>query len=156
MPVERQKRLGNPGRRPLPTTVIATVADEIPDPPKHLLSAGKRVWIQVNTFASAWVQNLDLELLTLACEIADDRERLKRTLKQDGHFQKIPIMTSKGDVVGEEIKVHPARKELRAQDMAYMKALGLLGLTPGDRARLKLTEIQGANELDAWLQTHAT
>ena len=156
MPIERAVKLDNPNRRPLPTNVIATNYPAIPDPPKHLLSHGKVVWVQVQTFAANWVQALDVELLTMACEIADDRERLKRVLKKDGHFQKIPIMTSRGDVVGEEIKVHPARKELRAQDAAYVKMLGLLGLTPSDRARLKLTEIQGANELDQWLTKHAS
>lgn len=154
MPIERAIKLDNPNHKTLPTTVVPTVALDIPEPPKHLLSAGKRVWIQVQTFASSWVQELDTELLKMACEVADDRERLKRVLKQDGHFQKIPIMTSRGDIVGEEIKVHPARKELRAQDAAYIKMLALLGLTPSDRARLKLTEVQGANEFDVWIKNN--
>jgi hypothetical protein len=52
----------------------------------------------------------------MACKVADDVARLERVLKRDGHFQKIPIVTSRGDIVGEEIKIQPARRELRAQN----------------------------------------
>lgn len=61
-------------------------------------------------------------------------------------------MTARGDIVGEEIKIHPARKELRAQDAAYLRLLSVLGLTPTDRSRLKLTEAQAENEFDKWLK----
>lgn len=153
VPAERKARLGNPGKRPIPQAVAIIEVNDFLEPPKHLQTSGKRVWCQVNRFASTWVnQDLDTEVLTVACEIADDRERLKRILKKDGHFQRIPIMTARGDIVGEEIKIHPARKELRAQDAAYLRLLSVLGLTPTDRSRLKLTEAQAENEFDKWLK----
>lgn len=83
VPAERKARLGNPGKRPIPQAVAVIETTDILEPPKHLLSSGKRVWVQVNRFASTWVnKDLDTEVLTVACEVADDRERLKRILKK--------------------------------------------------------------------------
>ncbi len=127
----------------------------LPDAPKHLLATGKRLWTTVHQFAGTWVsKDIDVPLLLVACEIADDRERLKRVLKTEGHFQKIPIQNARGDVIGNEVKVHPARRELRMQDANYVRVLGMLGLTPTDRSRLKLTEILSENEFDKWQKQH--
>ena len=153
MPIERARKLGNPTRRPLPAPVEIEVVAQIPDAPKHLLTAGKRLWGTVHTFASRWVDGkLDMTVLLMACELADDRERMKRRLKIEGHFQKIPLSNAKGEIIGEEIKVHPARRELRADDAMLLKMLAVLGLTPTDRSRLKLTEAQAENEFDKWLK----
>ncbi len=156
MAIERAKRLGNPSRRPLPEPLEIVEVLETPEPPRQLLSVGKIVWNQVHRFAGTWVnQDLDVQVLTMACEIADDRERLKRVLKKDGHFQRIPIQNSMGDIIGYEIKIHPARRELRAQDASYLRLLSVLGLTPSDRSRLKLTEAQAENEFDKWLKANS-
>lgn len=156
MAIERAKRLGNPSRRPLPKPLEIVEDLNTPEPPRQLLSTGKIVWNQVHRFAGVWVnQDLDVQVLTMACEIADDRERLKRVLKKDGHFQRIPIQNSMGDVIGHEIKIHPARRELRAQDASYLRLLSVLGLTPSDRSRLKLTEAQAENEFDKWLKANS-
>lgn len=156
MPPERARRLGNPNHKAkeaLAVPAVVEVAGPVPAAPPNLLVAGKRLWSSVHQFAGQWVNpQLDVSILLVACEIADDRERLKRTLKRDGHFQKIPLSNSRGEIIGSEIKVHPARKELRAQDAAFHRVLGSLGLTPADRARLKLTEVQAENEFDKWLK----
>ena len=153
VPIERQIRLGNPGKRALPTPLAAVEKVDYPKPPAYLLRSGRELWIKAHRFASTWInENLDVEVLKMACEVADDRARLKRVLKKDGYYQHIPIMTSRGDVVGEEIKSHPATKELYAQNGAYLRLLSVLGLTPTDRSRLKLTEAQAENEFDKWLK----
>lgn len=158
-PPERAKRLGNPNHRPLPKTAEVIIQETIIDiapAPSHLYKAGKELWQVINQFAATWVNaDIDRTVLVVACEVADDRERLKRVLKRDGHFQKIPIMTARGDIVGEEIKIHPARRELRQADALYLKLLSVLGLTPADRSRLKLTEAQAENEFDKWLKAHS-
>jgi len=158
-PPERSKRLGNPNHRPLPESVEVAVVDNavaLPEPPVHLYKAGKELWNTVNRFAASWVNaDVDRTILIVACEVADDRERLKRVLKKDGHFQRIPIMTARGDIVGEEIKIHPARRELRQADATFLRLLSVLGLTPADRSRLKLTEAQAENEFDKWLKAHS-
>ncbi len=158
-PPERAIRLGNPNHRPIPKPLeIVQVSSDValPPAPVHLQKAGKELWVKVGQFASTWVnKDLDSTILTVACEVADDRERLKRVLKRDGHFQSIPIMTSRGDVVGKEIKIHPARRELRQADAMYLKLLSVLGLTPTDRSRLKLTEAQAENEFDKWFKAHS-
>ena len=159
MPAERATRLGNPNHRPIPKTleVVALDSGSTPAPaPVHLQKAGKELWASVHRFASTWViPELDNTVLIMACEVADDRERLKRVLKRDGHFQSIPITTSRGEVVGNEIKIHPARRELRQADVMYLKLLSVLGLTPTDRSRLKLTQAQAENEFDKWLSAHS-
>ena len=153
MPVERAAKLGNPSRRPLPKATEVTLAVDTPTPPAFLQTAGKKLYTQVYQFASTWVKHeLDETVLLIACEIADDRERLKRVLRKDGHFQKIPLSNSKGELIGEEIKIHPARRELQKQDAALIRALGILGLTPTDRSRLKLTEAQAENEIEKWIR----
>jgi P27 family predicted phage terminase small subunit len=155
MPVERAKRLGNPNRRPLPpeTAIELIPASSFPDPPKTLLSAGKKRWIQVHQFAAQWVKpDLDEGLLLLACEVADDRLRLQRKLKEEGHFIKVPIVSSSGEIVAFVPKAHPARNELHKAMLLEIKLLSLLGLTPVDRSRLKLTEAQAENEFDKWLK----
>ena len=150
-PPERSARLGNPSHRPLPEPVAIVQSVSVPKPPDHLLGAGKELWTLVHRFAATWVNaTVDGPLLLVACEIADDRERLKHVLLKEGHFQRLPIMTSKGDIVGEEIKIHPARRELRMQDANFTRVLGQLGLTPTDRSRLKLTEVQAENEYEKW------
>lgn len=156
-PPERARRLGNPGNRPLPAPIEITVAAAVPDPPKHLLSTGRSLWEQVNRFASGWMHlDLDEALLLVACEVADDRARLKRVLAKEGHFQRIPIQNARGDVIGEQITIHPARRELRIQDRNLVSYLAMLGLTPTDRSRLKLTEALAENEFDKWQRAHSS
>lgn len=155
-PPERAKRLGNPGNRPLPEPVPITVSVSIPEPPSHLMASGKHLWTQVNRFAGAWMHlELDEALLLVACEVADDRARLKRVLSKEGHFQRIPIQNARGEVIGEQITIHPARRELRIQDRNLVSYLAMLGLTPTDRSRLKLTEAMAENEFDKWQRSHS-
>lgn len=131
-PIELKRRLGNPGKRPLPTesSVVALVpATGVPDPPRPLGVAGTHLWSRAWVAAGAWLSpQTDLDLLLMVCEQMDERIVLRIRVLREGNVDD--------------------RRGLRDLDKQIVSGLSLLGFTPTDRARLGLAEVKAHSKLE--------
>jgi hypothetical protein len=129
-PIEQKRRLGNPGKRPLPSplTVLPAVSDA-------LLGRGSVAEALRSTGAAAWIGETDLPVLRLAQQLADDAERLRAFL--DDEFSKDAYLS-----------YIATQRELRA-------CLSLLGLSPTDRSRLGVAEVKARSKLEELMDRRA-
>jgi len=134
-PTEQKRRLGNPGKRALPSQVaeviVGAFAPEEMEPPRTLGRFGRALWDQVWQGGAAWLKrSLDTELVLMACEMTDERIILRAAVLQ-----------------------HPEdwrkRRALRDLDKQLQSLLGQLGFSPTDRGTLGIGEIRehGFSEL---------
>jgi len=130
-PVEQKRLIGNPGKRPLPpedplTSIVA--AETTPEPPRPLLKYGRELWDRVWDAGTPWISpNTDLEILTMTCELVDERWNLR-----------VKVMQS------DDPKM---RRGLRELDRQIVSNLSLLGFSPSDRSRLGLAEVKAKSKL---------
>ena len=94
--------------------------------PSHL-SEGSQTWAQGvrderELTASEW------RLVTLAAEAYDRAQTARRTLSREGLTVNTPIVSKKGEVVGERISAHPAAAIARDNAALFSKLLAQLGL----------------------------
>ena len=128
-PTEQKRKLGNPGKRPLPEVVHALPVQQLrPDPPRPLGPAGMALWERAWENGSAWIAVTDLELLLVTCEQVDERQALRLRVLRDNDWRE--------------------RAGLRALDKCIQDGLGMLGFSPSDRARLGVAEVKVANALE--------
>lgn len=131
-PVERKRLLGNPGRRPLPdrTKVVALPTPEGPPEPHRVLGThGRKLWDSAWEYGAVWLFHTDHELLLTACELLDERVRLRVQVMQVGDWRE--------------------RLALRQLDDRFLEALSMLGFTPTDRARMGVAEVtKNVSKLD--------
>ena len=136
-PVEQKRRTGNPGKRPLPETVIAIPTSPVaPVPHRPLGPAGQQFWERVWSVGFTWISpQMDIELLQVVAEQIDERVALRmRVLKQNDWRD---------------------RAALRSLDAQVLDCLSLLGFTPVDRARLGFVEVKIKNELEEFRKRKA-
>ena len=133
-PVERQRRAGNPGKRPMPS--LAAVhgipgADGVPETLRPLDVEGQRMWERIWTSGQNWIgSTTDIEFVQLTCETLDERLRLRAR-----------IMSC------EEVD-RADRSALRALDDLFQKQLQQLGYTPVERSRIGVAEVKRASKID--------
>ena len=142
MPIERKRKLGNPGKRPLPEPIAAiqpVASRTISDPPANLGDAGSAIWRRVAEYAVSWVGNSDLEALRLLAEAADRRAELVARLADDGWV----LFTDKGYAYS-----HPAAGMLATTETEMRKWMSVLGLTPADRSKLGVAEVKARSALE--------
>lgn len=104
--------------------------------PTHLEAAGKAAF-RVISGGAALLAPVDEMAVVRFCELVDERERVRREIRDHLTITE-PIVSPRGDVVGERIVAHPLLRELRAIDKALDAGQAALGLTPASRARLGL------------------
>lgn len=129
-PVERKRRLGNPGQKALPdpesTGTIVSAVDEsgrFPKPLRKLGREGTQLWNGILKAGAAWIGGTDLEALQLIAELRDERAEIRRYLKKNPRDWR-------------------ERLNLRRIDDRMMAGLSELGLTPAARTRLGLAQVQ--------------
>lgn len=135
-PIERKRALGNPGKRALPdqdSIVLLDPVSEIPEPPRPLLKYGQQLWDRVWSMGASWVSDkTDIELLTMTCEMVDERWNLRvKVMKND------------------DAKM---RRGLRELDRQILTSLSMLGFSPADRSRLGVAEIKAKSALQDMLE----
>jgi hypothetical protein len=130
-PIEQKRKLGNPGRRPLPDQnelEVLEPADSIPEPPRPLLEPGKKLWERVWGAGIGWISPVsDIELLLMTCEMVDERWNLRIKVMQTDNMQ----MARRLDNLSRIIAAN----------------LSLLGFSPSDRSRLGLAEVARRSRL---------
>lgn len=138
-PVELKRRLGNPGKRPLPSALVALAPVPVSvEPPDTLGDEGAREWRHVLEHAR-WIGPSDLRNLRLYCEALDRRSDLLAELSSQGYV----LYTDKGYAYQ-----NPALGALATTEVQLTKWLSLLGLTPSDRSRLGVAEVKAQSTLE--------
>ena len=139
-PIEQKRLLGNPGKRAMPDeneVVLLEQAEGTPEPPRPLLKYGNDLWERVWSMGATWVsKNTDLELLTMTCEMVDERWNLR-----------VKVMQS------DDPKM---RRGLRELDKQIVSNLSLLGFTPSDRSRLGVAEVKAKSKLEELMERRAS
>lgn len=138
-PTEQKRRLGNPGRRPLPkpADVIALspviVVDHTPTPDGDGL-----VRTLLDGPAAKWIATTDRPTLDLLRDAWDRRASLVAYLADHGYSYELD---------GRWLR-RPEATELVEIEKRITTWLSLLGLTPSDRSRLGVAEVKAANRLE--------
>jgi hypothetical protein len=128
-PIEERRRLGNPGKRPLPAPVTVL-------PPVRSAGAipryrSGRAWLQavLDAGAQRWVGPTDVAALELARQLWDDRERVRRLWQTEPTNDQY-------------------RRAYEATTRQLAQLLAQLGLDPTSRARLGVAEVRAATKLE--------
>jgi len=139
-PVEQKRRLGNPGQRPLPdrAAVVALVPADS-SPPAHLRDDGARMWDEIMSVAQ-WVSVTDQKTLVELCELVQNRTDMHERVKADG----LVLVAPNG-----AYQAHPLLSHIRDVSKQIHGLMSLFGLTPADRTRIGLGEVQRVSKLDA-------
>jgi hypothetical protein len=138
-PIEQKRLLGNPGKRAMPdenSVVLLQQVEQTPEPPRPLLKYGNDLWERVWSMGATWVSDkTDLELLTMTCEMVDERWNLR-----------VKVMQSDDTAM---------RRGLRELDRQIVSNLSLLGFTPSDRSRLGVAEVKAKSKLEELMERRA-
>ncbi len=139
----RVERVGN-GYREVPSAGTGVAPDgtagtsellgDIPEPPVSLGEDGREVWVLA--WGANWSKAPDAAQIAHLCRLEDEAERLIRVIEAQGMTLMRPIVAPRGDVVGEEVVMHPGIAELRKLDSQLMALRASLGLDPQSRARM--------------------
>jgi hypothetical protein len=132
-PIEVKRKLGNPGKRPLPEGNALQILEpvvSIPDPARPLLKYGREFWDKVWGSGLSWISaNTDAELLLMTCELVDERWNLRVRVMQSNDWRE--------------------RRALRELDDRIIRNLSLLGFTPADRSKLGVAEVKAISKMEA-------
>ncbi|MHB8330426.1 MAG: P27 family phage terminase small subunit [Acidimicrobiales bacterium] len=141
---ERQRRLGNPGKRSL-EPVKATTATfpprwAVPPVPADLGVSGVALWRTIWAGAS-WLSVLDEPAVERFVRLHGERTTYAEIVAAVP-VQEVPIVTPTGAVVGARLEPNPAEAALRRADKAIDSLSAALGLTPASRARLAVAQVE--------------
>ena len=140
VPVEKKRRLGNPGKQKLPDVASVVPLRSIDaDVPDHLGPAGSAFWQSATREGTHWIAPTDHHVLLLAAEALDRRAELVARLEADGPV----LFTDKGYAYA-----HPAVGMVNTVEAQLTKWLSLLGFSPSDRSRLGLAEVKAQTKLE--------
>jgi hypothetical protein len=123
-PVEEKRRLGNPGKRALPTSGALAIVEPI----------GKTMadWSALDAFDQVmsdgvnWLARTDAPTLALLREMLEERQVLRAA-----------VLAGAGD-----------RRQLRELDKQIAERLSALGFDPAARSRLGLAEVKRVSKLE--------
>ena len=130
-PIEEKRKLGNPGKRPLPTGVLELRPVDFSslETPAHFGAAAQFVWAKAWHSGLSWLSpDSDIAIVTAACELADMRDKARERYMATG-----------------DSKDAGAVQKLNAE---YLKCLSLMGFSPSDRSRLGLAEVKRQTKLE--------
>lgn len=133
-PNEVKRRIGNPGRRPLPdqgkVTALSMASSE-PTPLRPLGPEGQALWSRVWSSGAMWIApSTDIELVQLLCEAMDERQMLREVVMAGGADWR-------------------DRVALRNLEGEIKSMLSILAFTPTDRTRLGVGEVRQESKLEA-------
>ena len=109
---------------------------EPPTPPRPLGPEGLKLWNRIWEQGRTWISfNSDLEMVTLLCESMDERSQLR-----------FLVLRGTGD--------WRDRVALRSLDSQLQTLLSLLGMSPTDRTKLGVAEVQARSKIQDLLLKH--
>jgi hypothetical protein len=130
-PIEQKRKLGNPGKRPLPdkgTLIALPMAMETPAPLRPLGLEGQKMWERIWEAGRAWISlTTDIEHVMILCETMDERVQLRDIVFKGGEWRD--------------------RVALRQLDTQITGMLSLIAFNPVERSRLGLAEVQAQTRI---------
>lgn len=139
VPIERHQARGHNGKtlgkREIETTeIVKKVPFDIPAAPEDLNEVGQAAWLKVWE-AGYWLwPDQDVFWVEQIAYASEQVVQFREAVKVEG----LTVTGYNGQTVA-----HPLIAETRKANAEIAKALSLLGFSPTDRARLKLTELKG-------------
>ena len=134
-PNELKRKLGNPGKQKLPALATVTLLPQVNDQaPAHLTPEAQKLWSDIRELAT-WIGNTDRSILTLLCEKLDRRSEYIAKLQS----MDLVLYTDKGYAYA-----NPVVGMISTIENEITKIFSLLGLTPADRSKLGVAEVQAA------------
>ena len=131
-PVERKRRLGNPGMRKLPEpAVVVEQITNVPEPLRPFIGEhGNDAWSRIWESGSHWISGTtDIQIVQMLCECEEERLYLRGlAIKRDADWRD--------------------RVALRSIDTFILSLYSLLGFTPADRSKLGLAEVRSQSVVD--------
>ena len=145
-PNELKRKLGNPGKQKLPSLATVTLLPQVTDiAPTHLTPESQKLWSEMREIAT-WIGNTDKSILTLLCEKLDRRaEYLAKLQSMD-----LVLYTDKGYAYA-----NPVVGMISTIENEIAKLFSLLGLTPADRSKLGVAEVQAMSAIDKLMEKRA-
>lgn len=125
-PIEQKRRLGNPGKRPLPA---AGVLAAVPAADASVLDLPAREAVERVVEEGYWLAASDAPTVALLREAVEDYQRLR----------------SAGS----------APREIREARAEVERLAGLCGFNPRERSRLGLAEVKAASKLEQLRKSRA-
>lgn len=146
-PAERKRKLGNPGRRPLPALADVVALPALPfEPPPDLGPEGIE-FIRGVVASTPWLADTDRPTVELAARLTDECAEIQREIAADGRV----FVTEKGYPV-----INPLVGALSTSRKQLHSVLASLGYTPSDRTRMGLAEVKAKNAFEEMLAKRAT
>ena len=138
--MEQKRALGNPGQRRLPELkqVVSLVPANL-EPPFGLGLAGSTVWSNVLA-ECRWVGRSDLLALEDLCVLVDERDVMRKKVSDEG----LVLVSHTGS-----FQAHPLLAHIRDVTKQIHNLFASLGLTPSDRGRIGLGEVQAQSKIEA-------
>ena len=138
-PIEMKRKLGNPGRRPIPGEgSLMEIEGGYREPLRPLGEAGYQLWAEVFGVGELWVSaKTDTQLLQMVCELLDRREILREEFLADPTERKVNM-------------------SLLETEKLIQSSLSLLGFTPSDRSKLGLAEVKAKSKLEELMDRRAS
>ena len=138
-PIEAKRKLGNPGKRGIPTEgTLMEVEGGFRQSLRPLGDAGQQLWHEVFEVGGLWISSrTDVHLLQMVCELLDRRELLRHAFLDDPTERKVNM-------------------SLLETEKLIQSSLSLLGFTPSDRSRLGLAEVKAKSKLEELMDRRAT
>lgn len=131
-PVERKRKTGNPGKRPIPkpgTVHLLPTNASTPEPLRPLGQEGRRMWERIWESGGTWVSSkTDIELVQMLCEALDERTQLRVQVLRGAEWRE--------------------RVALRHLERSIQTMLSQLGFTPTDRTRIGAGEMAPTSKLE--------
>jgi hypothetical protein len=131
-PNELKRKIGNPGKRPLPelrNVVALPMAIEPPPPPRPLGPEGLKLWNRIWDEGKSWISPAsDLEVVILLCESMDERTALRLQVLKGSDWRD--------------------RVALRSLESQIVSMLSAIGFDPVSRTKLGVAEVQKQSALD--------
>jgi hypothetical protein len=152
MPLERKRRLGNPGKRALPKEGTITILPpaQVLDPTGELTGLELRERI-ASSPAQHWIAEQDkLGLLELMCQAWDERIELKQAMV-DAAERSLDYSDDERRRWTRYMRdetIRALRADVRRLEAQLTQWLSLLGLTPVDRTRMGVAEVGRQSRLE--------
>lgn len=141
-PIERKRRLGNPGKQKLPALDAVGAVEALPTAaPDHLGPDGQALWDHV-VQGAVWLAETDRPLLVMLCEKADRRAMFVRLLADSA-----PVLFTDKDYA----YPNPLVGMLSTIETEIARLFSALGLTPTDRTRMGVAEVKARNAFEEML-----
>ena len=155
-PIEQKRKLGNPGKRALPSPSVALEpvngTPEIAGEPFE--APGSELWARIWDGGAPWLSRLDMPVAEMLCRSWDDLVKMEARVAKDGDTILEPIVDH-GKVVSAKVVVHPLKKEIRQEKVNVRTLASTLGFDPTSRSRLGIAEVKKQTQLEELMAKRA-